>query len=381
MVWRLGVCENRISVIHIFFVSLQNILYYYMKRFFRFIVLIVNLLFVALMLLSSFAGAVSPSRFVWISLLSYAFFPLLLCNVVFIIIWLCMSRWEFLISVAAIVLRYSFVPLFFQVGGTMAVEPAEDNLKVLTFNVHSFSGLDSDTLMTRDSAFNLFLEILDEEQPDVFCLQECFVSKKCVEVLGEHGYRHHFGVHGTEASSQLVIYSRTPFVNVNTMDTRSKCYADVEKNGVTVRICTVHLDSYQLDDNDLAHLEKLSHAQADKAAAKNILEKFKETTRQHDREWNEELKPLLEKTDVPIIIAGDYNDTPASYLYQRATRVLKDPYVEQGRGFGTTYHGPYPAFRIDYLLHSPELEALSYRRIKTNISDHYPIVVQFKLGK
>ena len=56
-----------------------------------------------------------------------------------------------------------------------------------------------------------------------------------------------------------------------------------------------------------------------------------------------------------------------------------DPYVNQGRGFGTTYHGPFPAFRIDYILHSHDFESLSYKRVKTNISDHYPIVVQLRL--
>jgi endonuclease/exonuclease/phosphatase (EEP) superfamily protein YafD len=88
----------------------------------------------------------------------------------------------------------------------------------------------------------------------------------------------------------------------------------------------------------------------------------------------------VENSRIPIIIAGDFNDTPASYIYQQATKMLCDPYVEQGRGFGTTYHGPYPAFRIDYILHSEDIKALSYKRIKTNISDHYPIVVQFDLA-
>ena len=82
---------------------------------------------------------------------------------------------------------------------------------------------------------------------------------------------------------------------------------------------------------------------------------------------------------MPLIIAGDFNDTPASYIYQQATDLLSDPYVEQGRGFGTTYHGPYPAFRIDYILHSHDLEALSYKRIPSAISDHYPIVVTLRM--
>ena len=80
------------------------------------------------------------------------------------------------------------------------------------------------------------------------------------------------------------------------------------------------------------------------------MKKFAETTRQHEREWKEELKPLVEESTVPLIIAGDFNDTPASYIYQQATDLLSDPYVEQGRGFGTTYHGP----RFPHRLHTPQ---------------------------
>lgn len=353
-----------------------------MRKFFRTILLIINLLFVIAMLVSTLAGVIPPTKIWWVSILSYGYFILLLVNIVFIVVWLCLSRWEFLISVAAIAIRYAFVPLFFQVGGTLEVAPNDNTLKVMTFNTHSFMGLDDDTLMTRDSGAVLFLKMLDEEQPDVMSLQECFGGGKVklLDSLEARGYVHHFGVHGDNSRSPLVLYSRYPLSHVDDMDKTSKFYVDVKKNGHEVRICCVHLDSYQLDTADLRSFEQLSHAQYDDTSTHKLLRKFRETTRCHEKEWDEELEPLVENTKIPIIIAGDFNDTPASYIYQRASKLLCDPYVEQGRGFGTTYHGPYPAFRIDYILHSDDIEALSYKRLKTNVSDHYPIVVQFNLA-
>lgn len=352
-----------------------------MRKFFRSILLIINLLFVVAMLVSTLAGVVPPTKIWWVSILSYGYFLLLLANIVFVVIWLCLSRWEFLISVAAIAIRYVFVPLFFQVGGTLEVAPDDNTLKVMSFNTHSFTGLDDDTLMTRDSGAVLFLHMLDEEQPDVMSLQECYTGGKVnlLDSLKARGYVHYYGVHGQSTRSPLVLYSRYPFSQVFDMHRPSKFYVDVVKNSHVVRICCVHLDSYQLDENDLRSFEQLSHAQYDSTSTRKILHKFKETTRCHEKEWKEDLKPLVENTSIPIIIAGDFNDTPASYIYQQATKLLRDPYVEQGRGFGTTYHGPFPAFRIDYILHSDDIKALSYKRLKTNISDHYPIVVQFDL--
>lgn len=350
-----------------------------MKKILRIILLIINLLAAAALILSTLAGVVEPSRMAIISILSYGYFLFLLANVVFIIIWLFLSRWEFLVSVAAIVVRFSFVPLFFQVGGTLDAEGNNHTLKVMTLNTHGFNGMDNDTLMTADSGAVMFLEMIDREQPDVMCLQEFFCPKHValVDSIEAMGYQYHYGVHGSNTRSQAILFSRCKILKGYDMDRKSKFYADIEKEGCTVRVCCVHLDSYQLTDDDLESFEKLSHAKTD-SSTHRLMKKFKETTRQHEREWKEELKPLVEASSVPLIIAGDFNDTPASYIYQQATDLLADPYVEQGRGFGTTYHGPYPAFRIDYILHSRDLEALSYKRIPSAISDHYPIVVTLK---
>jgi endonuclease/exonuclease/phosphatase family metal-dependent hydrolase len=346
-----------------------------MKGLFRVILLIINLLFAGALIVSTLAGVIEPSRMVIVSILSYGYVVFLLANVVFIIIWLCLARWEFLISVAAIVARLSFIPLFFQIGGTLEAATNDNTLRLMTFNVHSFKGQDNDTLLTADSGAVLFLKMVDEEQPDVICLQEYSAIRKLkVKVsLLERGYAHSFGAHGPEKPSQCTLFSRYPIVKGEEIDGKSKFYVDVDKDGKMVRICCVHLDSYQLNSDDYESLERLSHVQTDSSTHK-LLHKFTETAQQHEQEWNEELLPLIESTKIPFVIAGDFNDTPASYIYQQASKLLSDTFVEQGRGFGTTYHGLFPAFRIDYILHSNDLEALSYKRISTPISDHFPIV-------
>ena len=351
-----------------------------MKKFFRVILLVINLLFALALVLSTLAGKVAPSRFVPISILSYGYFALLLCNVIFVIICLCLSRWEFLVSVAAIVVRMSFVSLFFQVGGNLEAEAADDNIKFMTFNTHAFGGLDSDTAMTNDSGAHVFMTIVDKEQPDVLCLQEFFRPRHVAvaDSLKAMGYKYHYGVHGNNVASPLILFSRCPIVRVHDLDKQSKFCVDIAKGGHEVRVCCVHLDSYQLTAEDMEGLESLSHAKPD-SNTHRLYKKFKETTLRHEQEWLGELRPLVEASELPFVLMGDFNDTPASYIYQRTKEFLLDPYVEQGRGFGTTYHGPFPAFRIDYILHTPDMEALSYKRVKTHISDHYPIVVSLKL--
>ena len=351
-----------------------------MKKLFRTILLIINLIFAVALVLSTLAGKVAPSRFVPISILSYGYFVLLLINVLFVIVWLCLSRWEFLVSVAAIVARLSFVPLFFQVGGNTEAEPADDVVKIMTFNTHAFGGLDSDTAMTKDSGAVLFLKMVDEEQPDVMCLQEFFSPRhvRMADSLKTRGYVNHYGVHGQNETSQVILFTRLPMVRMHDMDKKSMFAVDVKKGENEVRVCCVHLNSYQLTEEDMEGFENLSHAKPD-SNTHRLLKKFKVTTLQHEQEWLGKLLPMVEESKLPFVLAGDFNDTPASYIYQQAKELLVDPYVEQGRGFGTTYHGPFPAYRIDYVLHTPDMEALSYKRVNTYISDHYPVVVNLRV--
>ena len=85
-------------------------------------------------------------------------------------------------------------------------------------------------------------------------------------------------------------------------------------------------------------------------------------------------------------MAGDFNETPASYFYHQCRPYLKDSYCEAGQGFSTTYHGSFtrsrnatfPAFRIDMVLHTTDMEAISYKRIKSEMSDHYPVIVTLR---
>ena len=78
------------------------------------------------------------------------------------------------------------------------------------------------------------------------------------------------------------------------------------------------------------------------------------------------------------IVCGDFNDTPASYVYRSIRGNLKDAFVESGSGFGQTYAGKFPQFRIDYILHSKDFTSKQYHSIPETITDHYPIVTYLK---
>ena len=80
----------------------------------------------------------------------------------------------------------------------------------------------------------------------------------------------------------------------------------------------------------------------------------------------------------PVIAMGDFNDTPQSYAYRKIRKGINDAFRNAGRGFGNTYAGELPSFRIDYILYSDELVATKYVRTKLRFSDHFPIKASLK---
>lgn len=358
-----------------------------MKKIIKTILLILNAVALLLMIGSTLAGSVSPSKFIGFSLLSYGYLYFLLLNVAFVLLWLILSSKWFLLSLAGILVRVSFIPLFFQVGGTDKVEgldiDASRMLKVMTFNAHQFRGVEMMKRGAEDSNMLAFIKFVEEENPDVLAMQE-YVGRggsvKLTQLLTGMGYSNM--VSGRKDGSIMgeVIISKLPILEVNTVGSSDKFYADLQWGEDTVRVYCLHFHSYHLDESDQKQMHDIRHGNVDSTTGRGTLRKFCKTIISHEEEWNT-LLPFFQNRDKLTVVAGDFNDTPASYLYHQCSSLFADSYCEAGQGFSTTYHGDFsnnssfPAFRIDMLLHSPDMQAVAYRRIKSEISDHYPIVV------
>ena len=94
-------------------------------------------------MVSTLAGSFGPSQFLPPSLAAYFYLPLLGANLLMVVVWLLMGRWEFLLSVAVIVLRWGTVGMYLQVGGTSKMPDREEHpmmVTLMTYNVHQFQG-------------------------------------------------------------------------------------------------------------------------------------------------------------------------------------------------------------------------------------------------
>lgn len=86
------------------------------------------------------------------------------------------------------------------------------------------------------------------------------------------------------------------------------------------------------------------------------------------------IRQMLDAGEGPVIICGDFNDTPASYTYRTVKGDLTDGFRDCGSGFGYTFRQLKRIFRIDYIIYSPDFKGVTYDSPNLDYSDHKPVV-------
>ena len=163
-------------------------------------------------------------------------------------------------------------------------------------------------------------------------------------------------------------------------------YADIKFREDTVRVYNAHLSSIHMTATDYAISKQLTtNAGQDPMFEKNAKKLYRKVAdaaaiRQAQAD---SLRSHINVCPHPVIVCGDFNDTPAGYCYNTVARHLDDSFRKSGKGRGVTYHGSsMPNYRIDYILHSPCYLSYGYTVGKEmGISDHYPIVSTISLFK
>jgi hypothetical protein len=156
-------------------------------------------------------------------------------------------------------------------------------------------------------------------------------------------------------------------------------YSDLLIDEEKIRVYNVHLESIRFEYDDYSFYTSLSEPDLDKHKFKDgfskIIEKLRKAFIQRAQQVDI-LEQSIEKSPYPVVVCGDFNDTPSSYTYNILTNNLYDSFRKAGGDFlGRTYAGSFPSFRIDYILFSKSFKAYEYHKFDIDLSDHYPVSV------
>lgn len=355
------------------------------------ILLWVNYAFVLALVISVCAKYVSPQLFWIIAFFGLAFPYLVLLNLFFVVYWLSQFRREALISLVLILLCFFTVRRYVQI--TFSSSGSNKDVKVTSYNCMIFDLYN--WTKNKQSRHNI-LTSLQETDPDVLCLQEFYTSSSMPEyynidtVMSYLNVKYHHVEYTSKANGHnhfgIATFSKYPILNKGKIvfDTRSNnicIYSDMLIGKDTVRIYNMHLQSISFSQKDYTFISDLT----DEDDAKDELENSKSILRRLKRAFvkraaqTEKVAASLAGCRYKIILCGDFNDTPASYAYELISKNLKDAFVEKGSGFGRTYAGKFPQFRIDYIMHSQNIRCTKYVRSEETFTDHFPITAYFSL--
>jgi endonuclease/exonuclease/phosphatase family metal-dependent hydrolase len=363
------------------------------KSFFMRLMFVLNMLAVIFLLLSYLAAYVSPvGSLWWLQLVALTYGFLLLLNLSFLLFWILAKRKTWWYSAVAILIGFSRIFGIAELGFASSTEPERSAagkfpVKVMSFNVRLF---DLYNWFRNNETRGKIFDFLKNESPDIACFQEYYSSdrkladfnnNKAVPKILSAPYSHiEYTVTARDSDHWgIAIFSKHPIVKKQAVHFEKRggnifIYADVRIGNDTIRVFNTHLESIRFRNEDYRYVENLRNdvEQDEMAGGLKILQRLQRAYARRAAQVDV-LKKEIESSPYSVIVCGDFNDTPSSYSYHKISEGLKDAFRESGTGFGKTYAGLFPSFRIDYMLHSEKLFSTHYRTHREKVSDHFAI--------
>ena len=330
-----------------------------------------NSIAVFLLLVSFILPYLPPKKFPTISLLSLAVSPLIVINIVFALYWLLRGKKQLFLSLTVLIIAYFFFNPFVKFSSEGKLDEQNNTVSIMSYNVRLFNAYEKNP---KKDASEIISDLLETQKPDIICIQEYYRDndvnfssypfkyihfKKTIDKNGitkEHVLGH-------------AILSKYPLINTGAFDFdktyNNSIYADVVKGNDTIRVYNLHLKS-------LGILPTVTYLQE---GDKEKLRKRMSDSFIGQQEQMETILAHKATSPFPVLLCGDFNNTPFSYVYRNIQNGMNDAFLKRGNGLGTTYlFDSYP-MRIDYVFASEDFEVLKFETVKKSFSDHYPLTV------
>ncbi len=338
----------------------------------------------------------SPKEIWWFSFLGLGFPYLFIVNFCFAIFWLLQKKWWFLISIFALLFNFNNLQNSLAWSSEKSFSASDSSiLKVMSFNVRVF---DLYEYNPQKNNVENEISLLKKEHPQILCIQEFYTSESPKQTIynmlsrlqKEAGYKYfHFYNSLTLRNTDhwgIAVFSdfeinQSVDIDFGKRTENEACYCDINIHHKTYRIVNTHLQSVYFGKRDYTYLDNLKlEDDEDMNAGKRILRKLKRGFVRRAQQA-ETVANIVAQSPYPIILCGDFNDTPASYSYHTISNNLQDAFLVSSNGIGTTYISRFPFLRIDYLMTDKNISPVKFKTLNEQIlSDHYPIEAWLKLN-
>lgn len=347
---------------------------------------------VALFLVFSYTASYIHPGDLWpIAFFGLAYPFLLIINILFIIYWGIQFKKQIILSLVIVLAGWSYINRIVRFVDS-ETNSDDGKFKVMSYNVRLF---DLYNWTKNKESRNKIFKLLEEESPDILCLQEFFHADRDIDFTTLDTMRtflkaknEHIVYTSTVRKTDhfgIATFSRFPIINRGQVEFEdvgnNVCiFSDIIKEKDTLRVYNCHLASIHFAKEDYRFIEEIEKTDSEKRikGGKQIIRRLKTAFIKRAKQA-EVIYSHMKESPYPVILCGDFNDSPLSYTYQTLKQDFSDAFNFGEKGLGFTYIGNFPSYRIDYLLFGYCFSASGFKTIKKDYSDHYPITCDFKM--
>ncbi len=345
-----------------------------------------NVATVLVMLLVGYSDRLNPADHPLLSTLGMTLPVFLLINLVFLFFWV-VFKWRMVwISVLGLVLAYVPISIYMPLNSSQDIP--EGALKIISYNVCAYGGN-----FKYDDGFEKVRDYLVEEKPDIVCIQEDIDTWRRYVFLH---YEKTFAYNDTmviannpQSYNALGIHSKYPIIHRERIAYPSKANGSVawwlKVGNDTLIVVNNHFESCHLNKDDRAQYLQMIKGKMPRDSvreeSKLLLVKLAEANAKRSGQIRTVRQYALDHGQYPVIVCGDFNDSPISYSRHAMAEVLTDCYATTGKGIGLSYNQKAFSFRIDHFFCNDKLQP--YRCEidgKMDASDHNPLICWVKIA-
>ena len=343
-----------------------------------FISILFSLCMLGVSIFALYAGQYDPAHHTFAAYVAMGKMVIAIINLVLLVYWLVRFRYWIIIPIAALALNFSFIRTMFNPLPSHPEHPGK-SLRVLTYNVHYFGNE-----ITGYSAKEL-KQIMEEKNIDVACFQEYVGNGDFTYEDLRETYSSIFPyMYQPKADMSKVIFSRYPILQSQLIKfyktNNSAIWSDIDVNGQVIRVINVHMQTTTINrmKRDIAKARTANDEEREQALYMSFNDNLMHNLVKRSQQARV-VAHLVDTTSTPVILCGDFNDTPGTYTYEKIKGNMVDGYTEVGSGYAATFKELHNLLRIDYIFHSPEMKSVEYSTFNFEMSDHNPVYSEIGL--